>query len=367
VKLLLQPADGAQPLIQAINGAKRRIEIVIFRFDHRAVERALVNAVERGVAVHALIAHTNRAGEKNLRKLELRLLAAGVTVARSADDLVRYHGKMMIIDRHELYLLAFNLTYQDIDHSRAFGVSTTSRDLVREALKVFDADATRHLYVPGHTRFVVSPVNARERLASFIKAARKDLLIYDPEVSDPSMIRLLEERSKAGVDIKLIGRFSGQHAGLQARSLSQRRLHTRTMVRDGQMAFIGSQSLRDMELDARRELGIIFRDRRIVQRLAQTFEEDWAAAEPLAEVDARERTAVAVKVAKRVAKAVSKDLPPVAPVLDAAIGEAVGERTGVEWNVTAIEGIVKDAVKNAVRETVKDVVQEVVESEGRMN
>jgi cardiolipin synthase len=77
--------------------------------------------------VQALIASTNRAGEKSLRKLELRLLAAGVTVSRTADDLVRYHDKLMIIDRSTLYLMAFNLTHVDIYHSRSFGIITKNR------------------------------------------------------------------------------------------------------------------------------------------------------------------------------------------------------------------------------------------------
>ena len=110
VKVLVQPGDSVAPLVQAINNAKSRVEIAIFRFDRKEIEVALGNAVARGVFVHALIAYTNRGGEKNLRKLEMRLLAEGVTVARTANDLARYHGKMMIIDRRELYLLAFNFT-----------------------------------------------------------------------------------------------------------------------------------------------------------------------------------------------------------------------------------------------------------------
>jgi len=98
VKVLVQPGDGVAPLVQAINNAKSRVEIAIFRFDRSEVERALANAVARGVFVHALIAYTNRGGERNLRKLEMRLLADGFTVARTADDLVRYHDKYMIID-----------------------------------------------------------------------------------------------------------------------------------------------------------------------------------------------------------------------------------------------------------------------------
>src|SRR5262245_35007773 len=105
VKLLVQPGDGIAPLIRAIDSAKQSVEIVIFRFDRREIERALVKAAARGVSVHALIASTNRGGEQGLRQLETRLLAAGVTVARTADDLIRYHGKLMIIDRRELYLM----------------------------------------------------------------------------------------------------------------------------------------------------------------------------------------------------------------------------------------------------------------------
>ena len=182
--------------IKAISRAKSSIEIVIFRFDQREVERALAAAVSRGVSVHALIAHTNRAGEENLRKLEMRLLGSGITVARTADDLVRYHGKMMLIDRRELFLLAFNLTHQDIDRSRSFGLITRSRDLVREAGRLFEADVKRHPYESGSDQFIVSPVNARKRLGAFLKGARKRLLIYDPEVSDPAMIAILEERAQ---------------------------------------------------------------------------------------------------------------------------------------------------------------------------
>ena len=115
-----------------------------------------------------LIAHTNRGGEKSLRKLEMRLLDAGVTVARTADDLARYHGKLMIVDRRVLHLYGFNFTSLDMTRSRSFGVVTRNRRFVDEALKLFDADCARQPYTPGYDRFVVSPENARERLTAFI-------------------------------------------------------------------------------------------------------------------------------------------------------------------------------------------------------
>jgi phosphatidylserine/phosphatidylglycerophosphate/cardiolipin synthase-like enzyme len=348
------------PLVKGIASAKSSVEIVIFRFDQREIERALANAVSRGVAVSALIAHTNRAGQESLRELEMRLLGAGVTVARTADDLARYHDKMMIIDRRELYLLAFNLTHADIERSRSFGLVTRSRDLVREAGKLFEADTKRVPYEPASKRFVVSPLNARKELATFIKGARKELLIYDPKISDPVMLRLLADRAADGVDIRVIGRVTRKTDGLKVQKLSAMRLHTRTMVRDRSLAFIGSQSLRELELDERREVGVIFPDTRIVSRVHKTFEEDWALCEKSCLPAAADEAEPTVRIAKKVAKALTKELPPVAPLLDGVVKEVVGENREVEIDPKEVEEIVKRTVREAVKEAVRDVVEEVV-------
>jgi cardiolipin synthase len=147
--------------------------MVIFRFDRREIEDALRAAAARGVFIHTLVTYTNRGGEKHLRQLEQRLLEAGVTVARTAGDLSRYHNKLMIIDRRVLFLLAFNFTSMDIDHSRSFGIVTEEGGFVREAVKLFEADTTRQPYTAGVDTFVVSPVNARKQLAEFIEKAQE--------------------------------------------------------------------------------------------------------------------------------------------------------------------------------------------------
>lgn len=360
MKLIIQPGDGVLPLVKGIDNAKESVQIVVFRFDRSEIARALKNAVNRGVFVHALIAYTSQGGEAGLRKLEMRLLEDGVTVARTASDLHRYHDKLMIIDRRELFLVAFNLTYLDVERSRSFGIITKNRQLVQEAVKLFEADTQRRSYTPALSAFVVSPVNARKQLAAFIRGTRKQLLIYDPKVSDPAMIRLLEDRARAGVEIKLIGRLTRKRAKLEVRKLPHLRLHTRTMIRDQRQAFIGSQSLREIELDARREVGIIFRDPKVVNRLTKIFEEDWALAQKEARAVEQEE-APAGKAAKMVVKAITKELPPVAPVVQDAVQEAVGEKVQVELDAKEVEETVKDAVKQAVAEVVKDVVEELVE------
>src|SRR5262249_23561899 len=157
-------------------------------------------------------------------------------------------------DRKELILLGFNFTYLDMEHSRSFGVALKNKRMVQEAVKLFEADSTRREYRPGLPSFVVSPVNARRQLAKFIRGARKRLLIYDPQISDPAMLRLLDERAKAGVEVQVVGSVKRSRASFAVRKMVRLRLHTRTMIRDADGIFIGSQSLRPAELDQRREI-----------------------------------------------------------------------------------------------------------------
>jgi phosphatidylserine/phosphatidylglycerophosphate/cardiolipin synthase-like enzyme len=39
---------------------------------------------------------------------------------------------------------------------------------------------------------------------------------------------------------------------------------------------VGSQSLRKLELDGRREVGVIVSDERVVKKMREVFEADWA-------------------------------------------------------------------------------------------
>ena len=180
----------------------------------------------------------------------MELLPVGIEVSRTADDLLRHHYKFMVVDHRILYVLTFNFTYLDIDNSRSFGVITEDEALVHEASKLFHADIRRQSYKAERKTFIVSPINARHELSRFLKSAEKQLLIYDPEISDRPMIGLLQERARAGVEIRIIGRVTGPVGrAADPGRLMRMRFHTRTIIRDRHEAFLGSQSLREAELD----------------------------------------------------------------------------------------------------------------------
>ena len=294
MKLIVQPDAGIAPIVTAIKQARKSVDVLIFRLDRLEIARALEAAVARGVRVRALTAHQNRGGTKVLRKLEMDLLEAGVTVSRTADDLVRYHGKMMIVDSRILHIYGFNFTRLDMEKSRSFGIVTKNHKLVNEAMKLFEADFERQPYTSGYPRFVVSPENARDRLAAFVKGARKQLLIYDPQVCDDAMLRIISDRIKAGVEVKIIGSVEAKW-NISGEPFPGKRMHVRAMICDGRRAFVGSQSLRRLELESRREVGIIVTDDVVVGQLKQYFELDWS------------KTEAGRREAKKAAKAEKKE------------------------------------------------------------
>ncbi len=342
-------------MIKEIDGAKKTIEIAIFRFDHVDIERALERAVDRGVSVHALIANTNHGEEKSLRKLEMDLLPAGVEVSRTADDLLRHHYKFMIVDRRVLYVLTFNYTHLDVEQSRSFGLVIDDPEAVEEAARLFYADVRRQPYKPELKSFVVSPINARQQLSHFIKGAEKQLLIYDPEISDRAMIHLLRDRAREGVEIRIIGRVVKPSDEFDAGRLMRMRFHTRAILRDRREAFLGSQSLREAELDKRRELGLIVRDRDIVHSLVKVFESDWAGLVP-ARQSSRKETAEGAKIVRKAVKAIVRELP-LAPIVQEALEHAVGEVPNFELRVNELRHNLTDAVKEAVEDAVCGIVR----------
>lgn len=359
MKLIVQPEDGVAPVVAAIKGAKKSVEIAIFRFDRKDIESALkAAAASKGVTVTALIAFRNRGGEVRLRNLEQRLLDAGIIVARTADDLVRYHDKFILIDRRTLYVLSFNFTHLDIDHSRGFGVVTTHALWVREAMRLFRADSGRGTYSAKCDTFVVSPANSRSVLEGFLKRAKRQLLIYDPHISDKSMLKVLQERSKAGVEVKVIGAVTGK-VPFAVQKLKVNRLHTRTIIRDRSQAFIGSQSLRSQELDERRELGLIIKDVKGVRRVIEAFESDWAA-KTRGEVPPKRgkppgRKARENEKAERAVQVLTRELDPLASSVKQAVRRAVAKAGEDVLHDKGVKETMKQVVKRAVKEAVKEV------------
>ena len=183
---------------------------------------------------------------------------------------------MMIVD-DTLHVFGFNYTKLDIEKSRSFGIVTK-----RQAPGEGGDGAVRGRLRAAALLAGARPPRRQPRdrrahvLTAFIKKATKQLLIYDTKVSDRLMLRLLAERAKAGVEIRVFGKVGKGASGIDARKLPDLRLHVRAIIRDGTAAFIGQPE--PAKAGARRPP----RSRRhhqrraVAKKMQAVFEADWA-------------------------------------------------------------------------------------------
>ena len=131
------------------------------------------------------------------------------------------------------------------------------------------------------------------------------------------------------------------------------RFHTRTIIRDGREAFLGSQSLREAELDRRRELGLIVDDHAVVTTLLRVFDRDWTALVP--EKESAEEMRLHGNARKTV-KALVRQLP-LAPMVESALRHVASEIEGSHLIGSEFEHELADALREAVEDAVAGTVR----------
>ncbi|HEY7546249.1 MAG TPA: phospholipase D-like domain-containing protein [Blastocatellia bacterium] len=292
ISLIIQPGDSFFPIVDAIDHARHTIKMTIFRMDDPIVRDALSAAVSRHVKVQALVAKESKGWIKRNKKLAEDLEKMGVEVRSphsTSTRIKRYHYKFLTIDDAYSLILTFNPTQKNLHYARDFGLLLRDQGITRELNRLFDADWQGREFKPAQTPLVISPDNSREKLIDLLGSARKTIRIMDAKLQDQEALGLLLRKAAAGIDIKVISHaafYDEVLPNFHARKLARYKLHAKCVVVDGARFFVGSQNLRKMSLDRRRELGIIIEDPVMARRIERVFDEDWTSAtEPKSTAD----------------------------------------------------------------------------------
>jgi phosphatidylserine/phosphatidylglycerophosphate/cardiolipin synthase-like enzyme len=294
VALFVEPQAGETPVLHAIEAAQTSIWVEVYLLTDRNVINALEDAANRGVDVRVLL-EMNPYGSGSVRPQELlqELQASGVK-AEGADPAYHYtHEKALIVDGATLLVMTANLTKSALGGSssatnRKYGIVDTIALDVQEAASIFIADWRRTDPVVTDANMVVSPINARARLAAFIAAARSRLLVEDEEMYDTASEDALIAAARRGVNVEVVLPEPTDSAsaspdvarllrgGVHVRYIASVYMHAKMMVADGVQAFVGSENFSTTSLDENRELGLLIVDTTVIATLNQTFGQDWS-------------------------------------------------------------------------------------------
>ena len=294
--LLVEPDMGRAPLLSAINGAARTIDLVIYEINDGKITDALVKAVRRGISVRVLYNYESfrlAKHDPNAKAIK-KLSAAGVATRKAPAAFAHTHQKTFIFDKATALVMTFNLNSGHFSKMRDFGFITSGPAQVAEISQVFEADWNGARVAPSQTSLVWSPDNSRPKILSMINSAARSLDLYSEEALDNESLAGLAGAAMRGVKVRFIvprlkgpgkedvngpGRKMLSARGVQVKAGKKLYYHAKMILADygaaGQQAFLGSQNLSETSLDRNRELGVILKDTTILGALNSIFDQDW--------------------------------------------------------------------------------------------
>src|ERR1044072_5711811 len=290
LSLIIQPGDSFFPIVDAIDSATQNIKMTIFRMDDPIVRDAMSYAVARGVKVQALVAPSSKGWNKGNKKLADYRSKLGIEVRMTKarkEKIKRYHYKMMTIDNLQSLVLTFNPTQKNLHYARDFGLLIRDQEITTELNRLFEADWHGNVFKPKDLPLVISPYNSRKKLIELLESAERSIRILDAKVEDQQVMGLLLRKASTGCDVRLISRdtfYDQVVPNFSVKKLARYNLHAKCIIVDGSRFFVGSQNLRAVSLDRRREVGIIVEDDATGRRIERVFDEDWMNATEMAAV-----------------------------------------------------------------------------------
>ncbi len=297
--LIVLPDESSKPFLDAINAAKKSLQVKMFVFSDPVLLNTVVAAHKRGVKVRVMLNAARRDGEDDNKEVRKALELAGIEVKDSNPGFGITHEKSMVVDETIAYVKSLNWATQNLTETRDYAITTTHPHGVGEVIACFDADWNRQEFKPGLSAHMIwCPANGRERIAQFIDNAKHTLFIQNERYQDMVIIERLVRARERGVKIHLMARpphslkkekivegVGGlrimDDVGISIHKLKHLKLHGKMLLADGLHAIVGSINLAPGSFDDRRELAIEVHDSDIVDRLHGIAGHDWEHSFPI--------------------------------------------------------------------------------------
>jgi len=281
--LIVEPEQGRQPIIEAIQKAQSSVDLAMYGFTDPELMQAFIQAKDQGKKVRILLQHyPYKSIDENSVAIQ-RFSSSHVNLTYAPPSFYLLHQKTLLIDQRLALVLTFNFTRSTFAKERNFGLIIQDPAEVQEIQRVFNADWQNKKINPQHSNLIWSPDNSREKILSLIKGAKKEVKVYAQGLSDYEVVGALASAARRGVKVQIItsGSQPGkkwaylQKAGVQFALDEELMIHAKALIVDRQKALLGSINFTQPSIDKNRELSVLVGDSKIVQQLLAVFEGDW--------------------------------------------------------------------------------------------
>ena len=292
-RLIVEPDDGLQPVVDFIQSAESSLLIKQFTFTQESFIHAVIERKNAGVDVRVMLNPKRSGGDRANDETFDKFKDAGVNVQWANPRFYVTHEKSMVVDGKAALIATFNLCEKYFLLTRDYGVITEQPYRVAQITEVFDADwEHRDWTASTYEGLLWSNTNSRYHMAQFIDTVEHRLDIQHPKYVDAVILDHIAAAADRGVKVHIL--CGGRHGisdwdildtfaslrtlrrfGVKVHKQKNLRVHAKLLIADNEHALLGSMNIDRSAFDMRRELGITISDQDVVARLKEVFDSDW--------------------------------------------------------------------------------------------
>ena len=132
--LIVLPDESAKPILDAINAAKKMLQVKMFVFSDPELLKAVVAAHQRGVKVRVMLNAARRSGEDDNKESRKTLEHAGIEVKDSNPAFGITHEKSMVVDEEIAFVKSLNWATKKLTETRDYAITTPPPHGVTEVM-----------------------------------------------------------------------------------------------------------------------------------------------------------------------------------------------------------------------------------------
>lgn len=307
--ILVFPELGNVPILEAIKEAKSSVDLALYRLEDPEVVNELIKARGRGLNIRVILQKPNLYPEPfanpKTKEIADELKKGDIETHYNSDhEYILSHYKFMIIDKE--YGLVQTLNYDDFNFNKArnFAISIEDKNQISILQSIFDNDYTgkssendkEALNWWKKSRIILGPEHQRDIITDLLKSAQKSIYIYQQDLSDAKIGKVLRKLAKegkivhilmppapfGGIDFNRINQTQIIEGGGEFKFLPKPELYIHAKLilidpeeKEGGKAYIGSCNLWPEALDVQRELGVETNNTSQIGKIFEVFKKDW--------------------------------------------------------------------------------------------
>ena len=305
-RFVATPEEDHQSLYDAFANAKKSVKVGIFSISSQKMTDNLCATAKRAISV-TVIADDGWERSAEKQALVNQLKTCGVTFFSASPGFSITHWKMFVVDDELAFISTMNWVTRT-EQMRDMGIFLTNPTVVAEILKVYEQDLenvknstaiTPELTQPN---LVWSPTNSETKILALINSAQTTIDIWIENMGEVNVTEALKNAVSRKVKVRVLTSLCGlgmphkQHypilknlsdLGMDVKGVPYPAtteipyIHAKTLTVDHKTVFLGSENFSFNSLMKARELGLIFEDAGIVEKMSVLYEKDWSHALPV--------------------------------------------------------------------------------------